>query len=234
MFPKAILFDLDDTIITFDSVADFAWSNVCDIYFEHCGLSNSKELLKTISRTRKWFWSNKERNRIGRKKLKETRREIVNISLERIGIVDPPLAFKIADSYSKQRENLIQFIPGAKETLEFFKSIDISLALITNGGAEYQRNKVTKFDLEKLFDVILIEGEIGYGKPDKEVYTMALKALRLKPINVWAVGDNLEWDVWGPQQLGICSIWNDYKKRGLPHTSKVIPDRIVNSITELI
>ena len=34
MLPKAILFDLDDTIISFDGAADFAWEEICKVFIE--------------------------------------------------------------------------------------------------------------------------------------------------------------------------------------------------------
>jgi hypothetical protein len=48
-----------------------------------------------------------------------------------------------------------------------------------------------------------------------------------------SVGDNLEWDVAAPQRLGIYGIWNDYLNKGLPPTTNIHPDRIINSISEL-
>lgn len=85
---------------------------------------------------------------------------------------------------------------------------------MTNGGSDQQRNKINRFGLNDLFDAILIEGEMGFGKPDREVYTTALDSLNIEPDAAWSIGDNLEWDVWGPQQLGIFGIWNMLIKRG--------------------
>ena len=75
---------------------------------------------------------------------------------------------------------------------------------------------------------------MGYGKPNEAVFLRALDELNLRPESVWFVGDNLEWDIEGPQKLGIFSIWNDYGKKGLPPSSKIIPDRIINNISELV
>ncbi len=98
---------------------------------------------------------------------------------------------------------------------------------------EKQRTKIERFDLGKYFGIILIEGEQGFGKPDKRVYIKALEGLDLKLEECWAVGDNLEWDVEGPQKLGIFGIWNDFSNKGLPEDSSIAPDRIINSIVEL-
>jgi len=234
MLPKGILFDLDDTIIAFDGAANLARLQVCDKYYSECALSSANDLFQTISKTSQWYWSDRDRHKAGRNNIDNARREIVNLALEGIGINNLPLAHNIANDFIKLRENMIQLFPKAEETLEYLKNNNLLLALMTNGESEKQRSKIKRFSLEKYFDVILVEGEIGYGKPDKEVYTMALDALKLEPDDVWAVGDNLEWDLWGPQQLGIYSIWNDYKKQGLPSTSDVVPDRVINSIAELI
>lgn len=80
----------------------------------------------------------------------------------------------------------------------------------------------------------LIEGELGFGKPDLRVYKVALDRLNVTPDQAWMVGDNLEWDIAAPRSLGIYSIWNDYKNKGLPKNSKIIPDRIINNISELL
>jgi putative hydrolase of the HAD superfamily len=66
------------------------------------------------------------------------------------------------------------------------------------------------------------------------VFVKALEGMNLMPESCWAVGDNLEWDVAGPQKMGIFGIWNDFRKMGLTEDSEVKPDRIINSIQELM
>lgn len=92
---------------------------------------------------------------------------------------------------------------------------------------------MNRFGLGRFFQTILIEGELGYGKPAEIVYLRALQDLELTPDQVWFVGDNLVWDVAAPQKLGIFGIWNDFRAQGLPADSAVTPDRIICSITEL-
>ncbi len=66
-----------------------------------------------------------------------------------------------------------------------------------------QRSKINRFGLADLFDLILIEGEVGFGKPDPRVYERALESLGVAAGDTWMVGDNLEWDVAEPQRQGI-------------------------------
>jgi putative hydrolase of the HAD superfamily len=161
-------------------------------------------------------------------------KQIVIAAFAKLGITNQEYAFEIADNYSKKRLENLELFPGAKETLEQLSKNKIKLALITNGDPYTQRYKIKKFGLEKYFEQIIIEGEIGYGKPDMQIYHHALTSLNQTPKDVWMVGDNLEWDVEAPQKLGVFSIWVDFKMQGLLPQSLVIPDRIINSIYELL
>ena len=87
--------------------------------------------------------------------------------------------------------------------------------------------------MRDLFDAILVEGELGFGKPDERVYRRALSALGVEPADAWMVGDNLELDVGAPQKLGMSGVWIDARGRGLPGDSAVKPDYIVRSLADL-
>lgn len=196
-----------------------------------------KELLENINRTRSWYWGSPERHRQGRKDLIGTRHKIVGLSLQGLEIFDGEIAFDLADSYSALRDAKIRLFQHAIEALEelySLYSLDVRLGLVTNGTATEQRSKINRFGLGRFFEVCLIEGETGYGKPDLLVYRRALRELDLDAGEVWMVGDNLIWDVVVPQKLGIYSIWNDYKHIGLPEDTEIIPDNIIHDIYELL
>ena len=234
MLPKGILFDLDDTIIAFDAVANPTWRRICEEYASKYALFDPESLYNTINEVRKWYWADRDRHKIGRMDLDSTRRKIVRLAFEKLDIANIPLAYEIADTYSVQREEGIRFFPKAEDALKTLTARKVALALITNGDARKQRDKVRRFRLERFFETILIEGELGYGKPEEAVYLRALDDLALNPAEVWSVGDHLEWDVAAPQKLGIFGIWNDFEGKGLPRSSPIVPDRIINSIYELI
>ena len=108
------------------------------------------------------------------------------------------------------------------------------MPLITNGDKTHQRRKIEMHDLGRFFDVIVIEGEFGVGKPDESVYRHALGALAVSPGDAWMVGDNLEWDVAAPQRLGLRAAWVDAPGQGLPPGSSVKPDRVLRAFPELL
>ncbi len=232
--PKALLLDLDDTILDFSSGADPCWQKVCQRFAPQVGAVAPETLFDAIKEFRTWFWGDPERHRRGRLAMEEARREIVAKAFARLQIDAPALANQIADAYGLERENAIRPFPGAVQALRHLQEKGVRLALITNGDGRVQRRKLERFELAPLFDCVLIEGEFGLGKPDQRVYRFALDQLKARPEEAWMVGDHLEWDVAAPQRLGIRGIWLDHTCQGLPESSPVRPHRIIRSLTELI
>src|SRR5262249_15888371 len=89
-----------------------------------------------------------------------------------------------------------------------------------------------RFELAPFFEVIVIEGEFGAGKPDEAVYRHALDRLGVAPGAASMVGDHLEFDVAGPQRFGLRGIWLDPGGAG-PADSPVRPPRVIPSLREL-
>lgn len=82
----------------------------------------------------------------------------------------------MADSYSAVRVEITKPFPGAIETLHHLRGRGVGLALVTGGDGAFQRRKVENNGLDSIFDAVLIEGELGYGKPDERIYLEALRA----------------------------------------------------------
>ena len=231
---KAILFDLDDTIINFTEAGEACWWEMCLRYEHQVDGYDAGQLYTAIRQTAEWFWNDPER--IGQQKLDifSARREVVGLALEKLGASDTGVAEEIADAYSGERDEGVGVFPGAIETLLHFRTARRKLALVTNGGSEMQRAKIEKFKLENFFHHIQIEGEYGRGKPEKQVFLNTLKALEVSAVDTWMVGDDLLRDVAGAQSAGIYGIWLDWKGTGLPEDTQVKPDRIIRNISELV
>ena len=231
--PKAILLDMDDTILASRQTSKQCWTNLCNKYAPQVNGIEPSTLLSKIYESVYWFWMDTDRNNWGRLHPIEANRQVIQRVFDKMGIDAAELAVQIADEFHVERIKTIQPFPGALDTLRHFRDRGIRLALITNGSREIQRLKIDKFKLDRFFDYVLVEDEFGAGKPDKEVFVHALNRLEKTPREAWMVGDNLECDVAGPQRVGIFSIWNDFEKTGLPEDAIARPDKIIHSLSEL-
>jgi len=234
MRPELILFDLDDTLMAFDLVSEDAWDKAVDIFIQSDKINIEKDiLLKKLHATRKWYWADPERHRIGRKNIIQARREIVKLALKEYDNIENDGLIKLADNYSRIHEKLWYLFGDVEETLQKLKNEGIKLGIMTNGTSESQRGKLKRFDIEKYFDYIFIEGEIGYGKPDIKIYEYMLQTTKAECNKIIMVGDNLIWDIEPPQKSGIFTIWINTKGAQLGNFN-IKPDKIINRISDII
>lgn len=232
--PRAILFDLDDTLIDDSSNVREAWLRAVEA--EDAALAGIEPVavVAAVHEVREWYWSDPERHRIGRADLRAASTYILGRALSRFGLADQTVSARIAHRYRDLREAGRSLLPGAIEILERTREAGIAMALLTNGDAAGQRAKIEQFGLAKYFDYVCIEGEFGCGKPDERVYLGALESLSAVPEATWMVGDNLEWDVAAPMRLGITGIWIDHAGGGVPDEISAHPDRVIRNIAELL
>ena len=236
--PRAILFDLDDTIITTRTRRDQAWAEVADEFAHELQPVAPALLAQAIRAEAQAFFTNAENAVVWRQSLREARREVVRRAFTRLGKSDRAprwaLSRRLADRFSDVQDEAWILSPGAHETIDELRAGGVRLGLITNGDSVGQRAKVGRFDLDRRFHHVQIEGEHGFGKPDPEAYRHALKALGAGAPEAWIVGDNLDWEVAAPQRLGIHAIWYDPHGDGLPAGHPTRPDRVIRTLAELL
>ncbi len=236
VLPRAILFDLDDTIIAAYGRPEAAWTVVVGEFAGQIGPLAPAKVVAAIGAAARDFWADPERHRIWRAKLRQSRREIVSAGFARLGGPAPAQAVlhRLADRFGDYRDEQMHLFPDAHETIDALRARGVKLALITNGAAQDQRAKVERFELTHRFDHIQIEGEHGFGKPEERAYRHAMRTLGVAAQETWIVGDNLEWEVIAPQKLGIHAIWYDPHGVGVPQDHAAKPDRIIRTLTELL
>ena len=232
--PRVALFDLDDTIIEFEQHALPSWRAVAERFSRRLGGTDPAKLVEAIQARSRDFWADPERSRVGRLDMDWARRQVLGEVLGAVDGADAGLIAEVSAEYDRIRMEPVRPFPGAIETLEDLKSRGLGLGLITNGSGRDQREKVERFDLERLFQVIVIEGEFGSGKPDHRNFRHALEHLGSGPADAWMVGDRLEADIVPAVELGMHAVWVDWSARGLPEDAPARPHRTVKRIAELL
>jgi len=236
--PRAILFDLDDTILSFGG-RELLLAEVAERFASALSPKQPNEVAAAIEAAFLDFWSVPGRYSDWRNRVLEARTIIIERLFESWSIQAPGATPEIARQFARQFHELREsgegrLFPGAVATIQALREQGIRLALVTNGHADSQREKVERFRLAPLFDHVQIEGEVGFGKPDDRAYRHAMAALGVEPKETWMVGDHLEWEVAAPQRLGIFAVWHDHEGRGLPVGATVVPDLTVRAVRDLL
>jgi putative hydrolase of the HAD superfamily len=227
---RALLLDLDDTLLDYSGGVDGCWAGACAD--AAAGVAQAS-LVAALAEARRSFWSDPEHNRRQRVDMLRAWTSIATQALQRCG-GDPRLGAAIAEAFANRRRAAMQLFPDARRLLITLRDRGLPLALVTNGDAREQRAKIERHGLAPFFGAIVIEGEFGAGKPDAAVYETALAALGVAAgADVWMVGDHLEFDVAGPQRLGLRAAWLDRPGVGVPAGAGIRPDRIVRGLDEM-
>lgn len=215
--PKAVLFDLDDTLINRHEMFYLFSEEFVKDNFPGARGERYQEILDTLRAL--------DDNDHGR------RPELFHRLYSMVNEPMPPEKVLVDYWYAKLPECMV-LMTGAYELLKRLKTLHIKMALVTNGASVFQNKKIDLAGIRKYFDAIIISGETDYKKPDMRIFTLALERLDVKAADTVLVGDNLINDIAGAQRAGIRDIWlNGF---GYTDMQGVKPSAEITSLPELI
>lgn len=93
--------------------------------------------------------------------------------------------------------------PWTVDTLEYLKQRGYLLGIITNGESFSQREKLKHSSLINYFDHIVVSAEQGITKPAADIYRISANALKVEISECLFVGDRPETDVAGANNAGM-------------------------------
>lgn len=81
---------------------------------------------------------------------------------------------------------VLDIMRGTKiaQTVELVKELKghYALGMLTNAPSRYSLDqRFQPGELDELFDVVVVSGEVGWDKPAPEIYTMTVEKLGVKP-----------------------------------------------------
>ena len=96
--------------------------------------------------------------------------------------------------------------PDARSTLEALCGKGYKLGIIANQNPGLEK-RLENWGLRQYFEVIAASAEIGYAKPDKEIFERAFKLARCTAQESVMVGDRLDNDIIPAKTLGMKTVW---------------------------
>ena len=107
--------------------------------------------------------------------------------------------------YGRWKEMLRGEISGTIKILKKLKNQNYRLIALTNWGSETFPIALERFEFLKLFEGIVVSGQIKMLKPFKEIYEYTLRKYNLNPANCIFIDDRLS-NVEGAIKCGINGI----------------------------
>ncbi len=160
------------------------------------------------------------------------RAEIWRRALMAEGIQDDVLAEELGALFQRRRRELQDPLPGAAEVLHILREAGARIGLLTNGAPDLQREKIESSGLGMFFDAAVVSGEIGTGKPDPAIFHHLLDILGVEAGEALMVGNSLSRDIVGGKAAGMVTCWLALEGEDEP-VGLVEPDFTIRSLGEL-
>ncbi|GEN84048.1 putative uncharacterized hydrolase YsaA [Sporosarcina luteola] len=151
--------------------------------------------------------------------------------LERIGIRNPALGVELASRFIEERKKSPFVYEETFSVLDQLKG-NYKLVMLTNGSPSLQNTKLEITpELLPYFDEIVISGAFGKGKPDPTIFEYALQKIGCTSTEALMVGDNLLTDIVGSARVGIRSVWINRENK--PSHPDILPTFEIKSLEQL-
>lgn len=207
---KAVFFDFFNTLAYYQPPREQVYIDVCgdhDIRIEEKALAKSLPLADT-------FWRDENRHNPIEKRTQEEKfafwTEYVIRALRGAGAeIGRDLAGKILVRMQQMKWEFKAFHDVAN-TLKSLKEQSLILGLISNVGQDMQKT-YKELGLQPYLDYYVTSLEVGYDKPQPEIFQAALQKARVKPEESIYVGDQYELDIVGARGVGMKAVLIDRK-----------------------
>ncbi|MCG7345865.1 YjjG family noncanonical pyrimidine nucleotidase [Sporosarcina sp. ACRSL] len=198
------LFDLDDTLMDFVETEKNAFTNVFTLHGYPNGLVDYRDTYRAISTV---LWEDLEQGRITLAELKTER--FKRLFLEH-GLESDAELF--GQMYLDHLGKEVHLIDGVASMLQSLKGA--RMVVLTNGFKDVQLARIAASGLADTFEAIFTSEEIGFQKPQPEIFEHVFNQLQIKDKSrVLMVGDSLSSDIRGGNNFGIDTCWYNPKQK---------------------
>ena len=211
---KAVLFDLDGTLLDRDSsVKQF-------VETQRDRLANSLGHIPKATYAAK-FIELDCRGHVWKDKVYQALVEAFNIT----GITWQALL----EDYETQFQFACIPFPGLLEMLSELKDEGYALGIVTNGFGDFQSRSIKGLGIQSYLDAVLISDIEGVRKPQLEIFQSAMDKLGVLAANSTFVGDNLDADIEGARKAEMRTIW---KRHPYSSTTQEV-DAVIDNLNEI-
>jgi len=136
-------------------------------------------------------------------------------------------------SYRKAKEEALIAYPNSNKTLIDISKLGLKLGLITDAPKREAWTRLYSVNFHDIFDSVITFDDTGYKKPSKIPFEMILNHFKIKPHESIMVGDWPEKDIYGAQRVGMKTAFAKYGNSS-NKLKKVDADIVLNDISEIV
>lgn len=219
MAVKAILFDLDNTLIDFWKMKEES-SRAALTGMINAGLKVEKEE------------AHKEMMRLFMRLGVESENIFQEFLKNRIGRIDEKMLAAAINAYLKTKNTFMKTYPSVKPVLIELKKRKIKLAIVSDAPKVKVYQRLLAMNIEKYFDFVIGFEDTGAKKKTEIPLKVAIEKLKLEPNEIMMVGDSIKRDVLPAKKSGMIAVLAKYGS--LEKVEKIRPDFVLDEFAEIL
>jgi len=134
-------------------------------------------------------------------------------------------------AYLQTKFKVLKPYPGVKPTLKKLKK-QLKIGIVTDAPRNKAWMRLVVSGLDGLFETVVTTDDTKVKKPHRAPFESALRRLNIKPEETLFVGDNNDRDMLGAKNLGMKVCMAKYGEK-IPRTKKVKLDYEIKNFKEL-
>ena len=219
---KAVLIDIDNTLLDFNKCAEKA----IKMAFEKRNYKQPSDFFSVFKRNNDILWKKIERREMTVDDLIETR---FNIIFKEAKIELDGREFEL--DFRKNLFHCAEHVNGAFDLLNYLSDKYLLFAA-SNGLQKQQENRLEIAGFSRFFKDVFTSERMGESKPNYQFFEGCLKAIgNLEKSEIIIIGESLTADVQGGNDFGIPSCWFNYQNE--ENLSGVEPNYVVYSLEQI-
>ncbi|MEO6694839.1 MAG: TIGR02253 family HAD-type hydrolase [Ignavibacteria bacterium] len=216
---KAIIFDLDNTLVDFMLLKRVAVDAAIHAMID-AGLKLTFAEIKDLI------------NKIYESEGIEYQQVFDHMLKQSLGKLDYKIMSAGIVAYRTAREAALKPYPGVLPALIELIKMGLKLAVVSDAPSKEAWLRLSYINFHHFFDVVITYDETRERKPSPVPFNMALKELDLRADECLMIGDWAERDMVGAKAVGMKTVFARYGDTF--NTENPESDYDINSITELI
>nr|WP_154887021.1 HAD family hydrolase [Paenibacillus xylanexedens] len=187
---KAVIFDLDNTILNRTRTFEGFTQSLINTYFGH--MESTEHIKQRIIELDEDGYKEKPR--------------LFDELLEELPWAEHPPHEELMVFYGREYVRNSVLMDEAREVVQHLKGRYL-IGLITNGQTQIQYGKIDQLGIREDYDHIIVSEEAGVKKPDPRIFQLALDHFGIEPEQCLYIGDHPLNDIQGAAKAGMNTIW---------------------------
>lgn len=237
--PKAIFFDLDETLIENAIPIQKLFTQLFFEFEAELGSGNQESFFAALRPNIASLWGSMflTAEAPEQQLIRSFEQSIAALDISSSSSAVQQLAEAMFERLLLLSSSNVKLHEGATVTLARLRTAGFQTGIITNGIEQLQLGKIRQLDLQQQVDHVTVSAQARAHKPNAAVFELALERAAVDAHHAWQIGDHATNDVAGAIRAGMSGVFFDPTQSRTQSSFaelEVTPTHVIAKLTDVL